>query len=177
MNQGRDVQTPQVDLHQGRSVHWVGNINVLIGNVDVERHMARAFRIYPGKANRSLFFLGGTNGETFKFDLSESGHDWSTGLYYTMPFHKLNHADQSRLVKFTQSFEMKTFPGEWIEPGEWNQLEADPIIGVEICPPEDATEGGLDIEVCRKSDNRTAVVEFDFSETALSSGCYVVQGS
>ena len=48
---------PRVDLHQGRSAHWVGNINVLMNGVDVERHEARAFRIYPEKVNRSWFLV------------------------------------------------------------------------------------------------------------------------
>jgi len=169
MNQGRDAQTPQVDLHQGRSVHWVGNINVLIGNVDVERHVARAFRIYPGRANRGVFFLGDKAGESYSFGMKGSGEAWPTKL--------IRIGCSQNYLGFGQFAGGLDCPGKQIQPGDWLRLDPVGLIGVEICPPEDATEGGLDIEVCRKSDNRKAVVEFDFSETALGSGCHVVQGS
>ena len=168
-NQGKDMQMPPVDLHQGRSVHWIGNINVLIGNVDVERHVARAFRIYPGRANRSVFFLGDKAGESYSFGMKGSGEAWPTKL--------IRIGCSQNYLGFGQFAGGLDCPGKQIQPGDWLRLDPVGLIGVEICPPEDATEGGLDIEVCRKSDNRKAVVEFDFAETAAGPGCYTVQGS
>ena len=151
-----------------------------MGNVDVERHEARAFRIYPGKINRSWFFLGNNaSKETYKFDPHGSSYDWEIGLYSTTAFHNLNTMEQMELCGFSQGLKMETYPGELIKPGEWNELHGNQwggsaIVAVEICPPKDASEGSLGIHVSRQSDNRTAVVEFDFSETALGPGCYTV---
>ena len=154
------------DPNLGRSVHWIGNINVLIGEKDVERHMAQAFRIYPGAANRCVFFLGDKADDSYGFELKGPGAGWVTNL--------------SRLEGpwgcgyFAGGNEC---PGKQIQPGDWLGVEPGGQIGVEISPPGDATEGGLSIEVCRKSDKRGAVVEFDFSESAAGTGCYTVDGS
>ena len=165
-----------LNLHKGRNMHWVGNINVLIGEVDVERHMARAFRIYPGAANRSVFFLGNKAGESHRFQLSGSGAWWPTELSQLGP---------SAFGSFAIGSKLSPDQGMEIEPDVWVSANPTPLshgipygkIGVEIRPPEDATEGSINIEVCRKSDKRTAVVEFDFSKTAVGPGCYTVGGS
>ena len=155
-------QSTRTDLHHGRSVHWIGNINVLMGGVDVERHQARAFRIYPGRSNRSVFFVGDRAGESYSFQMSGTGAEWPTELF------RLGHSPYN-INYFASGFE---FQGEGIQTGEWLPVNPFGKIGVEIRPPTDATEGGLGIEVCRQSDNRKAVVEFDFSETAAGPGCY-----
>jgi hypothetical protein len=166
-NQGNQVQSLDMNLHRGRSVHWVGNINVLIGNVDVERHAARAFRIYPGLSNRSVFFLGDKIGESYSFQMSDEGTEWPTKLIRI----------ENRCWGFMNFAQGEDSQGEQIQPNDWKRVDPIGLIGVDIRPPEYVKEGGLGIEVCRKSDGRTAVVEFDFSETALGSGCYTVQGS
>ena len=154
------------DPNTGRSVHWIGNINVLIGDADVERHMAQALRIYPGFANRCVFFLGDKTGESYSFELKGPGAEWVT-----------------KLSRLEEPWGFRCFSGGYagpwqqIQPGDWLGVEPNGQIGVEISPPEDATEGGLSIEVCRKSDKRGAVVEFDFSESAAGTGCYTVAGS
>ena len=175
---------PRVDLHQGRSVHWVGNINVLMNGVDVERHEARAFRIYPEKVNRSWFFLGGEPEDVASFEVWASGEGWSTRLYNTNPRKASlvrSFRDRQDMVAFATELEMKTYPGELIEPGQWACLGVAPIVAVEICPPADATKGTLGIQVRMKSPGsekvRKAVVEFDFSESAVGPGCYTVGGS
>lgn len=172
---------PRADLHQGRSAHWVGNINVLMNDVDVERHEARAFRIYPERVNRSWFFLGGGNRDVTSFELWVSSKGWSTRLYYTKPSYNLSLAEHAEVIGFAQGLEMKTYPGELINLGEWTHLGSLAIVAVEICPPEDATKGTLGIQVCQRSVDcekvRKAVVEFDFSESAVGPGCYTVGGS
>ena len=172
-------EKPRVDLHQGRSVHWVGNINVLMDGIDVERHEARAFRIYPEKVNRSWFFLGGDQRDFTSLEIRAPDEGWSTRLYNTKPRWSL--MDIEELRGFTTGLEMETYPGELIEPGEWARLGMAPIVAVEICPPEDATSGTLEIQVLQKSpcseEVRKAVVEFDFSESAVGPGCHTVGGS
>ena len=176
-NQRKDMQVPQLDLHQGRSVHWVGNVKILIGTTDVERHVAQAYRVYPGKANRSVFYLGYKAGESYRFHMAGTGAEWPTklirldGVSFGIFLQQIGLHRPTQAAQSSQLFEKK------IEPDNWFDVDGFGKIGIEICPPEDATQGSLDIEVCRKSDNRTAVVEFDFSETAPGSGCHVVQGS
>lgn len=166
-NQGKHLKSLDMNLHQGRSVHWVGNINVLIGNVDVERHAARAFRIYPGLSNRSVFFLGDKVGESYSFQMSGDGAEWPTKLI------RIENMGPG-FFNFSGGLDC---PGAQIPPDDWLGVDPIGLIGVDIRPPEYVKDGGLSIHVCRKSDGRTAVVEFDFSETALGSGCYRVQGS
>ena len=169
---------PRADLHQGRSVYWIGNINVLMGGIDVERHEARAFRICPGKINRSWFFLGGQPGCSTSFEVLGAGEGWSTRLYETKPDSSWSFRDHADLLRFTQGLEMETYPGELIEPGKWARLGMRPMIAVEICPPADATSSTLAIQVLQRSPCgekvRKAVVEFDFSESAVGPGCHTV---
>jgi len=169
---------PRADLHQGRSVYWVGNINVLMGDIDVERHEARAFRIYPGKINRSWFFLGGPPRCSTSFEILGAGEGWSTRLYETKPDSSWSFRDHADLRRFCQGLEMETYPGEMIEPGKWARLGVCPMIAVEICPPPDATSSALAIQVLQRSpcgeEVRKAVVEFDFSESAVGPGCHTV---
>jgi hypothetical protein len=169
---------PRADLHQGRSVYWIGNINVLMGGIDVERHEARAFRIYPGKINRSWFFLGGPPRCSTSFEILGAGEGWSTRLYETKPDSSWSFRDHADLRRFCQGLEMETYPGEMIEPGKWARLGVCPMIAVEICPPPDATSSALAIQVLQRSpcgeEVRKAVVEFDFSESAVGPGCHTV---
>ena len=169
---------PRADLHQGRSVYWVGNINVLMGGIDVERHEARAFRIYPGKINRSWFFLGGHRRCSTSFEILGAGEGWSTRLYDTPDYFSLSLRGRKELERFRQGLELASYPGELIEPGKWARLGMDPTIAVEICPPPDATSSTLEIQVLQRSpcgeEVRKAVVEFDFSESAVGPGCHTV---
>ena len=172
------TEMPRGDLHQGRSVYWVGNINVLMGGIDVERHEARAFRIYPGKINRSWFFLGGHPRCSTSFEILGAAEGWSTRLYDSHHFSSLSPREFREQVKWSEGLEMETYPGELIEPGKWARQGLNPMIAVEICPPEDATSGALAIQVLQQSPCggkvREAVVEFDFSESAVGPGCHTV---
>ena len=80
------------------------------------------------------------------------------------------------MLRFCQGLEMETYPGELIEPGKWARLGMCPTIAVEICPPPDATSSTLAIQVLQRSpcgeEVRKAVVEFDFSESAVGPGCH-----
>ena len=169
---------PRADLHQGRSVYWVGNINVLMGDIDVERHEARAFRIYPGKINRSWFFLGGHSRCSTSFEILGAGEGWSTRLYDTPDYFSLSIRGRKELERFREGLELASYPGELIEPGKWARLGLSPTIAVEICPPPDATSSALAIQVLQRSpcgeEVRKAVVEFDFSESAVGPGCHTV---
>lgn len=156
--------------YSGRSVNWIGNINVLIGNVDVERHMARAFRIYPDCLNRCMFFVGDKPaGESYCLHASGSGVEWP------MQFSMMSDRHRMRTFqRFASGWEMSPDSMKPIQPGAWFPADPYSCVGVEISPPEDATEGSLSIEVCRRSDDRRAVVEFDFSAAAAGPGCYTV---
>ena len=45
----------------------------------VERHMARALRVYPGKTNAAMFFVGDRK-DGYKFELSGDVEDWQAEL-------------------------------------------------------------------------------------------------
>ena len=82
------------------------------------------------------------------------------------------------MERFREGLELASYPGELIEPGKWARLGMCPTIAVEICPPPDATSSALAIQVLQRSpcgeEVRKAVVEFDFSESAVGPGCHTV---
>src|SRR5262249_11373072 len=70
------------DLHAllGRGgFHWAGNIDILMRGKAAERHMARALRVYPGKVNAAMFFVG-DRPDGYKFELTGEVEDWQAEL-------------------------------------------------------------------------------------------------
>jgi len=62
--------------------HWAGNINVFVGNRAVERHMAKALRIYSGRPNMAMFVVGGPGKlDAYAFDLVGLPSNWQAALY------------------------------------------------------------------------------------------------
>src|SRR5262245_54044276 len=57
------------------ALHWAGNLNVFIGGKAVERHLARALRVYTGKVNMAMFFVGSRR-DAYRFDLRGSAVKW-----------------------------------------------------------------------------------------------------
>ena len=49
--------------------HWAGNINVFIGSKAVERHVAKALRIYPARYNLAMFVVGSGKRDAYAFDI------------------------------------------------------------------------------------------------------------
>lgn len=137
-------------------VYWAGNINVFIGDQAVERHRAEALRIYPGRKNMALFFVG-SRPDGYMFQFSGVGATWSPALSLIHVW----HAD---------SFSS----GIWIEPGRWVTLPSTALATLDIFPPRGCQQGELYVHVIQGSTGKEAVVEFSLDPRAQGPGCYVV---
>ena len=131
--------------HKG--AHWAGNINVFIGSQPVERHLAQAVRIYPGMTNYALFIVGDAP-DAFAFEPRTADELWTVAIRSS-----LGH--------------------ETVTPGAWIEQEMSTMYGIEMCVPEQATEGKVDIHVRCRSTGEETVVEFSLAADALGPGCHV----
>ncbi|MCX6928388.1 MAG: hypothetical protein NT154_35040 [Verrucomicrobia bacterium] len=139
--------------------HWAGNINIFVGSRPVERHLARALRIYPGRANLAVFLVGGVGrSDAYAFELTGLAPDWEAGLYDVSN-------GQSLVVNPVD---------EPIEETQWVEANAGLMMMLGIHPPTDCEAGNLEVHVTRRSTATTAVVEFNLDPTAHGAGCYCV---
>jgi hypothetical protein len=132
--------------------HWAGNIDVMIGLEAVERHMARALRIYPGRANLAMFMLGG-GAQRYSMRI-ESDMPGGHMLYDGYRGKSLVEADGTYLLE-TASVEQH-------------------MIIYACRPPEMYERGSVDVHIQRQPGGDTAVVEFSLAVDALGTGCYAV---
>lgn len=146
------------DLLGRRNAHWAGNINVFIGSQSVERHRAKALRVYPGRANVAMFVVGMPHKrDAYAFELAGSAADWKATLY-NMTSHQrllLDGADKS------------------IHERQWVESERGLMVMLATEPPLDCQTGEVEVRVTRHSDYTTAVVEFSLDPSAQGAGCYV----
>jgi hypothetical protein len=138
--------------------HWAGNINVLMGRHAVERHLAQALRVYPGRTNLAAFIVG-SRADAYQFELSGSGASWDAGLF--------DLTDASRLL-------CARGPGCAIEQGTWVPMEGHRLVLLAVCPPASAEQGTVEVHVRQRSSGAEAVVEFSLDPQAAGSGCYAV---
>jgi len=149
-----------MDLMGRGQPHWAGNINVFVGRKAVERHLARALRIYPGRANLAMFVVGGpVRRDAYAFELVGLAPSWKAGLY-----------DMKDSRTFTlDSSNMPIAETRWVESDAGGL-----IVMLATHPPADCKAGNLDVHVTRRSDQKQAIVEFDLSPAAQGTGCYFV---
>lgn len=140
------------------NVHWAGNLNVFIGDKPVERHLARALRIYPGRTNVAYFVLG-QGSDAYAFELTGAGADWNARLYDMTECNTLV-LDQRRDAP--------------LEPKKWLEVPGMRMLLLALEPPTDCREGTVEVHVEQRSTGQTAVVEFSFDPRAAGPGCYVV---
>ena len=147
------------DLAGRRQPYWAGNINVFVGSRPVERHLARALRIYPGRNNMAMFVVG-TPGrpDGYAFELADPASDWNASLH--------DMSNQRSLVVNPSDVP--------IEEMEWLESNGCSMIVLSVQPPADCTAGKLDVHVTQRSNRKRAVVEFDLDPAAQGSGCYCV---
>ena len=117
------------------SVHWAGNLNVFIGGKVVERHMAQALRVYPGKTNAAMFSVGDRN-DGYKFELSGEVESW-----------------QAELVDMTHSRSMRPGKGPVIPTSEFREFTHGTFYLL-MRPPKGAERGDVSIHVTRQSDEQ-----------------------
>ena len=142
----------------GTDTHWVGNINVLIGDQAVERHTARALRIYPGLTNVAIFFVGQDKDE-YQFQLEGSGTEWDARL--------LDYTDCRALADPERS-------SSEIQLSQWVKFDGQRVMMLAISPPLECEFGSVDVHVRQRSSGRKAVVEFSLDEQAAGTGCYTI---
>lgn len=137
--------------------HWAGNINVFIGTTSVERHVAKALRVYPGRANMAMFIVG-TSGrrDAYAFELAGLPPDWKALLYD---------------VSLNQNLEINREDAP-IEEMHWVESNGALMVMLAARPPADCQTGNLEVHVTRRSCGKTAVVEFSLDPRAQGAGCY-----
>jgi hypothetical protein len=139
--------------------HWAGNINVHVGRKDVERHLARALRIYPGRLNLAWFFVGSGGPDAYRFHLQGLASDWEAKLF-----------DMTE----RQSLVLKPNEGQGLALDRWLEAAGTRVLMLALRPPRDCAAGVVAVHVTQQSSGRTAVVEVSLDPAAAGRGCYVV---
>jgi hypothetical protein len=139
--------------------HWIGNINVMVGQTDVERHLARAVRVYPGRVNMAWFFVGSAGRDAYAFRLEGVAEDWQARLFDMT-------ARDSLVLDVNKNPELA--PEVWIETTHTRCM----LLALQ--PPKSCPAGTIKVHVTQRSTGRTAVVEFSLDPRAAGRGCYVV---
>jgi len=139
--------------------HWAGNINVFVGQEPVERHMAKALRIYAGRTNMAMFVVGSPrHRDAFAFELVGLAPDWKACLFDVTNAQTLvvGHSDEP------------------ISEGRWVEANGPMMIMLATQPPADCSAGNLQVQVLQRSTQKEAIVEFDLDPKAQGPGCYML---
>jgi hypothetical protein len=137
-------------------VHWAGNIDVLMRQKAVERHLAQALRVYPGKTNLAMFFVGNRM-DGYRFDLEGMADEW-----------------EAELLDMTGQASLRPNGAPGLVQGEWIELHGCSMFFLVLRPPQSAERGEVQVRVQRQSDGMEAVVEFSLDTRAAGTGCYTV---
>jgi hypothetical protein len=135
--------------------HWAGNIDILMRGKAAERHMAQALRVYPGKTNAAMFFVGDRE-DGYKFELSGEVDEW-----------------KAELMDMTRSPSLKPRKAPIIQTSEYLEFSRATFYLL-LRPPHDAERGDVAIHITRQSDGKEAVVEFSLDCRAAGAGCYKI---
>lgn len=139
--------------------HWAGNINVFVGQRAVERHVARALRIFAGRTNLAMFVVGSSGKrDAYAFNLVGVAPDWKAGLY--------NATNAKTLV--VDSNDTPVREKQWVDADAGLML-----VMLAVRPPLVCEDGNVQVHVTRRSCQKTAVVEFNLNPAAQGPGCYV----
>jgi len=139
--------------------HWAGNINVHVGNKDVERHLSRALRVYPGRLNLAWFFVGSPGRDAYALRLGGLGKTWDAKLF-----------DMTARESLAPSVSETAAIG----PGDWIETDGTRILLLAMRPPKNCSAGTVEVCVTQRSSGRKAIVEFSLDPSAAGRGCYVV---
>lgn len=147
------------DLVGREQPHWAGNINVFIGTQAVERHMANALRIYPGRPNLAMFLVGGLGiPDAYAFGIEGLPSGWQAALY-----------DVTTAKTLVVGASDASIPER-----EWVETDGPLMIMLAVRPPAVCEEGNVKVQVTRRSNETSAVVEFNLDPTSQGPGCYAV---
>lgn len=159
--QTRPLPPDVFELLGSRNPHWAGNLNIFVGGRAVERHLARALRIYPGRVNLA-FFMVGSGRDAYSFEFGGEGANWEAALY-----DPLSHRSPLTLLSDPDHFRS-------LGHGEWLEVERQAVLLLAIRPPQDCRSGNIDVHVTQRSTGNTAIVEFSLDRDAAGPGCFVV---
>jgi hypothetical protein len=140
-------------LRQG-GTHWAGNLNLFFPGVDVERHVAQALRVYPGRLNLAMFIVGDHTSE-YQFRLTGDAVAWNARLLDSFLGRPI--ADGAN--------------GPEVKEGLWHRPTSGMLL-LAVEPPGDAEAGAVSVHVRQRSTDREAVVEFTMDSRAAGPGCY-----
>jgi hypothetical protein len=146
------------DLTNRTNPHWAGNLNIFIGGRAVERHLARALRIYPGRLNLAMFVVG-CGPDAYAFALAGDGANWDTQLF--------DMSESSSLLPL----------GKREQPlalDHWITVRSQRLMMLALQPPVQCGKGTVEVQVTQRSTGQVAVVEFSLDPNAAGPGCYVV---
>src|SRR5262249_36250098 len=129
-----------------------------VGGHAVERHLAQALRIYPGRTNVAMFIVG-SGPDAYAFSLTGGGANWDAALF------------DSRELKSLAIDPRGCSP---IPFKEWTAIGQQTLMLLVLRPPEGCSRGTVEVQVEQRSTGRTAVVEFSLDPEAAGPGCYVV---
>ena len=142
-----------------RKSHWAGNINVFVGEQSVERHMAHALRVYPGRTNLAIFFVGTFDPDAYSFELRGSSLSQHASLVNVVPDPSLVETVEDAAVIPER---------QWV--GACGPLAVMLVLRLPGC----CQQGELVVHVCQRSSGRRAVVEFSLDPNAVGPGCFTL---
>ncbi len=139
--------------------HWAGNINIFVGRRPVERHLARALRVYPGRTNLAMFLVGNPRTrDAFAFELVGLSPDWKAALY--------DATNRTNLLVDSSDTPIRT--------EQWVESNGGLMVMLATQPPADCSAGSLEVHVMRRGTPTPAIVEFNLDPMAQGAGCYFV---
>jgi hypothetical protein len=147
------------DLVGRGQAHWAGNINVFVGHRAVERHRAKALRVYPGRTNLAMFLVGSPGRQdAFAFELVGLPPDWKATLH--------DVTNQKNLLVGPSHMP--------IAETHWVESDGGLMVILATRPPAGCQTGNVEVHVTRQTPRKTAIVEFNLDPTAQGAGCYFV---
>lgn len=159
----RNVEAPTLppdplELLGRRNQYWAGNLNVFVGRSAVERHVAQALRIYPGRTNLAMFVVG-TTPDAHAFELRGNGIAWQPAIFDCTSWSCL--ASGRRAAGAAPL-------------SQWVPTHGSHLFLLAVEPPAGCEQGELEVHVTQRSSGKKAVVEFSFDPRAAGPGCYTV---
>jgi len=155
---GSGLPADLLELFGRPNPYWAGNLNVFVGDRPVERHMAQALRVYPGKTNLAIFMVG-SRPDSYAFRLKCDEPGWQTELH--------DMTGRPTLM-------LEAAVSTPIAVDEWISLPGTSALVLALLPPKDCHAGSVAVQVTQRSTGQVAVVEFSLDPRAAGPGCYVV---
>jgi hypothetical protein len=154
----RTLPADPLELLGRSNAYWAGNLNVFVGARPVERHLARALRVYPGRTNLAIFMVG-SKADAYAFRLKCAAPGWETALHALngQPTLMLDAADATPIAV-----------------DEWLPVQRMSLMVLALVPPDQCGAGTVEVHVTQRSTGQVAIVEFSLDPRAAGPGCYVV---